>query len=44
MSHAGETKLRRGIEFFPVKAIEKSGGGSAIKTAIVEAEPDLGHG
>jgi hypothetical protein len=43
VGHAGEAELRRGIEFFLVKAVEKSGGGGAIKTAVVETQPDAGH-
>ena len=43
MGHACKAELRGGIEFFPVKAVEKSGGGGPIKTSVVEAEPDAGH-
>src|SRR5208282_5999708 len=43
MGHARDAELRGGIECFRVKAIKKSGRGGAIKTAIVEAQPDTGH-
>jgi hypothetical protein len=44
MGHAREAELGGGIKPFAVKAVKESSGSRAIKTAIVEAEPDLGHG
>jgi hypothetical protein len=40
---ASSTELGGGVEFFLVKAVEKSGGSGPIKTAVVKAEPDAGH-
>jgi hypothetical protein len=31
------------MELFPIEAVKERGGSRAVKTAIVEAEPNLGH-
>jgi hypothetical protein len=41
--HPQETKLGILIKLFPEKAVKESGGSRAIKAAIVETKPDLGH-
>jgi hypothetical protein len=41
--HSRESEFRVLVKTFAIKAVEESGGSGAIKTAIVKAEPDLGH-
>jgi len=41
--HSGEAEFRILVESFAIKTVEESSGSSAIKAAIVKAEPDLGH-
>jgi hypothetical protein len=43
MGHPREAELRGRIKAFAIKTVKKSSGRSAIETAIVKAEPDLGH-
>src|ERR1700757_4231810 len=43
VGHAAEVEFGLGIETFPVKAVKKRCGSSAIETAIMETESDLGH-
>src|SRR5229473_5186525 len=43
VGHAREAELRVLVEAFAIKTVKESGGSSAIKAAIVKAEPDLGH-
>jgi hypothetical protein len=43
VGHAAEVKFGLGIEVFPVKAVKKRRGSSAIETTIMETESDLGH-
>jgi hypothetical protein len=41
--HPQEVKLGILIKLFAVEPVKESGGSSAIKAAIVETEPNLGH-
>jgi len=41
--HPSEAKFRVVVESFAIKSVEESSRSSAIKAAIVKAEPDLGH-
>ncbi len=43
MRHSREVEIRIGLEAFPVKTIEESGGGGAIKATVVKAQADSGH-
>jgi hypothetical protein len=43
MSHPAEVEFGLGIKAFPVKAVKKRRGSSAIETAIMETQSDLGH-
>jgi len=41
--HSRKAKFRVLVKTLAVKSVKESGGSGAIKTAIVKAEPDLGH-
>jgi len=43
VSHAGELKLGALVELLAIEAVKESGGSRAVKTAVVETEPNLGH-
>jgi hypothetical protein len=41
--HPREAELRGLVKSFAIKAVKESSRSSAVKAAIVKAEPDLGH-